>query len=66
MFQCRKCPVCNTMPFVREGKPVKTDDSVQIVQIYQCRNKNCPFNGQDVGEVRTDIFDNSKQIEVYY
>jgi hypothetical protein len=65
MFQCTKCPVCNTMPFVREGKPVKTDDSVQIVQIYQCRDDG-QFKGQDVGEVRTDIFDNSKQIEVYY
>jgi hypothetical protein len=65
MFQCRKCPVCNTMPFVREGKPIKTEDSVQIVQIYQCRD-NGWFNGQDVGEVRTDIFDNSKREEIYY
>jgi hypothetical protein len=60
------CPKCNAEPFIREGTPVKTADSVEIVQIYKCANPQCENHGKDIGEVRTDIFDNSKQIEVIY
>ena len=61
-----QCPKCVTAPRLREGKPLKDGENVYIVQIYKCNDPRCENYDKDIGEVRTDLFDNANQTEVYY
>jgi hypothetical protein len=61
-----KCPLCETEPDVRDGTPIKDGDNVYWLHVFRCHDERCPNFDKDIGEVRTDIFDNSKQIEAIY
>lgn len=61
-----KCPLCETAPDVRSGNPIRDGDNIYWLHVFKCHDERCPNCGKDVGELRTNIFNNSEQQEIFY
>lgn len=64
-MECKQCNGKNVSSKVRQGKPVKIDGDAYWLQVFTCNDPKCPNFEKDIGEKRTNIFDESKVEEVY-